>query len=89
MNNKKEWIDYFRSLMRETEVNDENYSDEEVLDFGKGMMVSQINEFKDLKYEWQYDLFFNSLINFIPVSKGLGKDVDVSLFKNRAEKQKN
>lgn len=85
MDNKKEWIEYFRSCMRETEINDELYSDKEVLEYGKGMLVQVLT---NLEHEWQFEMYFKMLITFFTPTN-FNTKADTSLFESRAKKQKN
>ena len=87
MNNRKDWIEYFRKLMRETEINDELYSDNEVLECAKGMLIQALTQFE---HEWQFNIYFKMLITFYSPEKLLGgKEIDVSLFKSRIKDHKN
>jgi hypothetical protein len=86
---KEKWIKIFRSMLQKAGIDASCYSNEEVIKIAKGIMAPDLCEKFNIKYEWQFELSWGSLLCMDPdvVLEGVGIDID--LFQENAKQNKN
>lgn len=82
MTNKEKWIENFRQTLVESGIDESRINDEDLEQMMKGMMAPQLCEDANIKYEWQYELFWHSLINFMEPPESAIGSIDAEMFKN-------
>lgn len=82
MSNKEKWIESFRRNLVENGIDESRINDEDILQLMKSCMAPGICKQMDIEYQWQYELFWNSLINFMEPQEGMIGNVDAQMFRD-------
>lgn len=85
MKYKDQWVEVFKNNLRESDINVSDYTDDEILDIAKGFVAEVIK----VPYQWQFELRWYSMLMVSPEKLLKNTNIDLSLFKNRVDKNTN
>lgn len=64
-NNKEQWVYTFRNMMTEVNISEASIDDDSLIEVMKAFLAPGICEENNIKYQWQYEIYFNALINYM------------------------